>query len=173
VLGPWLRIEGGIVDMTVQNNGFAAEAGQPVPAGPAQVPPETAGPVPVAPGSPAAADPAIPVAPDPAGMAGTPPRQHVIRRTRVGGVWVTLAISAVVLILLLVFILGNLKRADVSIFGAHANLPLGVALLLSAAAGALIVIIPGTGRILQLRRTARRHRRQDAQPGDASSPASP
>ena len=83
-----------------------------------------------------------------------------------------LTISAVVLILLLVFILENLKRADVSFFGAHANLPLGVALLLSAAAGALIVIIPGTGRIVQLRRTARRHRQQDTQPGGVSAPAS-
>ena len=83
-----------------------------------------------------------------------------------------LTISAVVLILLLVFILENLKRADVSFFGAHANLPLGVALLLSAAAGALIVIIPGTGRIVQLRRTARRHRRLDTQTGGASAPAS-
>jgi uncharacterized integral membrane protein len=76
---------------------------------------------------------------------------------------VTIAVAAVVLILLLIFILENLKSADVSFFGAHAHLPLGVALLLSAAAGALIVIIPGTGRIVQLRRTARRHRQQEAQ----------
>ena len=104
--------------------------------------------------------------------AGVPrPRHHVIRRTRAGGVWVTLAVSAVVLILLLIFILENLKRADVSIFGAHADLPLGVALLLAAAAGALIVIIPGTGRIVQLRRTARRHRQQDAAPVTVAPPA--
>ena len=92
-----------------------------------------------------------------------PPRHHKIRRTRVGGVWVALAVSAVVLILLLIFILENLKRADISLFGAHVSLPVGVALLLAAAAGALIVIIPGTARIVQLRMTARRHRRVDAQ----------
>jgi uncharacterized integral membrane protein len=95
---------------------------------------------------------------------------HVIRRTRAGGLWATLAVSVVVLILLLVFILENGQRADVGFFGAHGTLPLGVALLLAAAAGALIVIIPGTGRILQLRMTARRHRRQDAGAVEAQLP---
>lgn len=149
-----------MVHMTIQNDGFAADAERPVPIGTVQ-------PVPDGTPQPVAAGPAGP-APE---AAAAPPRHHVVRRTRVGGVWVTLAISAVVLILLLIFILGNLKRADVSLFGAHADLPLGVALLLAAAAGALIVIIPGTGRIVQLRRTARRHRHQDARPGGASSPA--
>jgi uncharacterized integral membrane protein len=96
-----------------------------------------------------------------------PPRQHRIRRTRAGGVWVALAVSAVVLILLLIFILENLKRANISLFGAHLTLPIGVALLLAAAAGALIVVIPGTARIVQLRMTARRHRQLDAQVADA------
>ena len=104
-----------------------------------------------------------------AGQSGGVPRHHMVRRTRAASVWVTLAVSAVVLVLLLVFILENLKQADVSLFGAHVKLPLGVALLLSAAAGALIVIIPGTGRIVQLRRTARRHRQVHA-PSAATAP---
>jgi uncharacterized integral membrane protein len=145
--------------MTIQNNGFPADAGQPESAGVPQ-------PVPDGPPQPVVAGPNNPVTD---AVAAPPPRQHVIRRTRAGGVWVALAISAVVLVLLLVFILENLKRADVSMFGAHADLPLGVAMLLSAAAGALIVIIPGTGRIVQLRRTARRHRRLDRQA--AAAPA--
>ncbi len=73
-----------------------------------------------------------------------------------------LAAAIVVLLLLLIFILENGHRADIAFFGAHASLPLGVALLLAAVAGALVVIIPGTGRIIQLRSTARRHRRMDA-----------
>jgi uncharacterized integral membrane protein len=89
-------------------------------------------------------------------------RHHRLRRTRIGGVWVGLALSAVVLLLLLVFILENGQRATVSYFGAHGHLPLGVALLLAAVAGALLVTIPAAGRIIQLRRTARRHRRIDA-----------
>jgi uncharacterized integral membrane protein len=65
----------------------------------------------------------------------------------------------------------NLRRTSISFFGAHASVPIGVGLLLAAVAGALIVIIPGTGRIIQLRITARRHRRVDAK--RATSGAAP
>jgi uncharacterized integral membrane protein len=91
---------------------------------------------------------------------GQPP--HEIRRTRIGGVWVAGALFAVVLLLLLIFILENGQKIKVSFFGAGGHLPLGVALLLAAALGVLLVVIPGTGRILQLRMAARRHRRADA-----------
>ena len=112
---------------------------------------------------------AVPGQPQPA--AAQPPRPHVLRRTRIGGVWVGLAAAIVVLLLLLIFILENGHRADIAFFGAHASLPLGVALLLAAVAGALIVIIPGTGRIIQLRSTARRPRRMDAA-ATSAAPAS-
>jgi uncharacterized integral membrane protein len=145
--------------MTTQNTGTPAGADQPVPAGADQPIPAVTGAASSAEPAPGAAEPSAP-----------PPVQHKVRRTRAGGVWVTLTISAVVLVLLLVFILGNLKQADVSIFGAHAEVPLGVALLLSALAGAIIVIIPGTGRIVQLRRIAHRHRRADAQQAGGQPP---
>jgi len=64
---------------------------------------------------------------------------------------------ALILVLLLIFILQNGHRVDVSFLGAHGHLPLGVAMLLAAVGGILLVAIPGTGRIMQLRRTARRH----------------
>jgi hypothetical protein len=70
--------------------------------------------------------------------------------------------------------LGTWSRCDHRHFGAHGHLPLGAALLLAAVLGALLVIIPGTGRNLQLRLTARR---QDttppgpAQHGDTHSPS--
>jgi uncharacterized integral membrane protein len=85
----------------------------------------------------------------------------VVRRTRAGGLWVGLALSAIVLLLLLVFILENQQSASIGYFGAHGQLPLGVALLLAAVAGALLVVIPGSARIMQLRATARRHRSTD------------
>ena len=88
--------------------------------------------------------------------------QHVVKRTRMGGVWLASASFAVVLLLLLIFILENGKTVDVAYFGAHGHLPLGVALLLAAVLGILMVVIPGTARIVQLRLTARRHRRSDA-----------
>jgi len=95
----------------------------------------------------------------------------VVRRTRLGGAWFGFAVGAVILILLLVFILENGHKVDISFFGAHGHLPLGVALLLAAALGILLVVIPGSGRIIQLRRTARRHRKADAKA--ATAPAAP
>jgi uncharacterized integral membrane protein len=88
---------------------------------------------------------------------GTPP---IPQHTRLSGVWVLLASGAVVLILLLVFILQNSQHVEVHIYGAHWNAPLGVALLMAAALGVLLVVVPGSGRIIQLRRAAHRaHRR--------------
>jgi uncharacterized integral membrane protein len=91
------------------------------------------------------------------------------------GLWVTAVLSALVLLLLLIFILENGQRVSISYFGAHRHLPLGVALLLAAVLGVLLVVIPGTGRIIQLRITARRHRRLDAKESAAaaSAPAAP
>jgi lipopolysaccharide assembly protein A len=94
---------------------------------------------------------------------GAPPLpQHVLKRTRVGGVWFATGSFAVVLLLLLIFILENGRGVDVAYFGAHGHLPLGVALLLAAVLGVLMVVIPGSARIIQLRVTARRHRAADA-----------
>ena len=106
-------------------------------------------------------------------QAAGPPRHRALRRTRMGGVWVGLALSAVVLLLLLVFILENERKVDIAFFGAHGHLPLGVALLLAAVAGALLVLIPGTVRIVQLRRTARRHHAAAQQASSSSQPAAP
>ncbi|HVV18210.1 MAG TPA: lipopolysaccharide assembly protein LapA domain-containing protein [Pseudonocardiaceae bacterium] len=70
--------------------------------------------------------------------------------------WVRLAVAVVVLIVLLVFILENLQTASITFFGAHLQLPLGVALLLAAILGIVIVLVPSFSRITQLRRTLRR-----------------
>lgn len=110
----------------------------------------------------------------PAPAPATPPA-HRVRRTRMGGLWMAAVAFAVVLLLLLIFILENGQGVAISYFGAHGHLPLGVALLLAAVLGVLLVVIPGTGRIIQLRVTAHRHRRLDAktatQPAPATDPA--
>ena len=93
--------------------------------------------------------------------AGSRPAQHKVKRTRISGTWIASTGFAVILLLLLIFILQNSRAVDVSYFGAHGHLPLGVALLLAAVFGVLLVALPGTARIVQLRRTARRHRRAD------------
>jgi uncharacterized integral membrane protein len=88
---------------------------------------------------------------------GTGPRPDGRRsRSRVGELWVTLVVAAFVLLLLLIFILQNGQQAQVSFLGAHGNLPMGVALLLAAVFGVLLVALPGTVRILQLRTVGRR-----------------
>jgi len=73
-----------------------------------------------------------------------------------GGVWVALVVAAFVFLLLLIFILQNGQRAQVSFLGAHGHLPMGVALLLAAVFGVLLVALPGTARIIQLRMLGRR-----------------
>jgi uncharacterized integral membrane protein len=104
---------------------------------------------------PASTGPAAgPPSPGPAGHRAPP---HPVKRTRLSAWWVSVLLFTLVLILLLVFILENNRRADIAYLGAHTHLPLGVALLLAAVCGVLLVAIPGTGRILQLRATARRH----------------
>jgi len=75
---------------------------------------------------------------------------------------VAVGFFAVILLLLLIFILQNGQKVDIAYMGMHGHLPLGVALLLAAVCGVLLVVLAGTARIGQLRATARRHRRVDA-----------
>jgi uncharacterized integral membrane protein len=79
------------------------------------------------------------------------PTRPAVPRSRAGGLWVAGVVFALVLLLLLIFVLENGQRAEVSFFGAHGHLPMGVALLLAAVFGILLVALPGTARILQLR----------------------
>src|SRR5437588_9019410 len=79
-----------------------------------------------------------------------------IPRTRTARAHNALIAGAIVLILLLVFILENTESVKISYFGAGFHMPLGVALLLAAIGGALLVGIVGTARIVQLRRSVRR-----------------
>jgi len=91
---------------------------------------------------------AAPVA-APRGASGIP-------RTRAGAAWVAAGVGIVLLVGVLVFILENLEDASVHFLGAAVRLPVGVALLFSALAGALAVLLLGISRIVQLRLLARR-----------------
>ncbi|HEY7880563.1 MAG TPA: lipopolysaccharide assembly protein LapA domain-containing protein [Streptosporangiaceae bacterium] len=133
-----------------------------VPAQPA-APPEQAQPEPVPP-----QQAAPPTAPPTAVHPPLPP-QHRIKRTRTSGIWVAVGFFAVILLLLLIFILQNGTQVSVSYLGMHGHLPLGVALLLAAVSGVLLVVLAGAARISQLRATARRHRRVDAKRAAAAA----
>ncbi len=119
----------------------------PVGEGPTQPVPAPSTPAPSTPGS---ATPG-------SGSSSTAP----VRRSRSGGLWVGLILSALVLLFLLVFILQNGAPVQISFFTLEGSLPVGVALLLAAIAGILLVAIPGSVRILQLRRAARRGARPE------------
>jgi uncharacterized integral membrane protein len=140
-----------------------APLAQPAPEDTPQVPPQQAAPE-------SAAPPAAPAA-----AAPPPLPQHRIKRTRTGGIWVAVGFFAVILLLLLIFILQNNTDVSVSYLGMHGHVPLGVALLLAAVCGVLLVVLAGTARIGQLRATARRHRKVDAKRAAAATrePANP
>jgi len=128
-----------------------------------QVPPQQA-----APPQQGAPEPAAPPAAPPVAAPHQLP-QHRIKRTRTGGIWVAVGFFAVILLLLLIFILQNNTDVSVSYLGMHGHLPLGVALLLAAVCGVLLVVLAGTARIGQLRATARRHRKVDAKRAAAAA----
>jgi lipopolysaccharide assembly protein A len=84
------------------------------------------------------------------------PPARGIKRTRAGELWVTAGFFAVILLLLLIFILENTQRVSIRYFGVHLQPPLGAAVMMAAVLGVLLVAIPGTWRIIQLRRAARK-----------------
>lgn len=86
-------------------------------------------------------------------------RPAVSSQTRIGAAWVAVAVGVIVLVLLLIFILQNLAPVTVKYFSAEGTMPLGVLLLFAAAGGALLVIILGFARMLQMRILARRDRK--------------
>lgn len=84
-----------------------------------------------------------------------PGKTAKVGRTRLGSIWVSLIGMAAAFTALLVFILQNPARTDLHFLWLDGRVPLGVAMLFAAITGILLIAIPGTGRILQLRRRAR------------------
>lgn len=109
------------------------------------------------------------------GRASTAAREsRAVPRSRTGGLWVAAVLFALVLLLLLIFVLENGQRAEVAFFGMHGHLPQGVALLLAAVFGILLVALPGTARIMQLRMLGRhRGARAGTRPVTGSPPPAP
>jgi uncharacterized integral membrane protein len=99
---------------------------------------------------------------EPTGSAGSDKFAHTeagqIPHTKTAVAHNALIAGTIVLILLLVFILENTQSVKITYFGVGFQVPLGVALLLAAIGGALLVGIVGTARIVQLRRRVRSRR---------------
>ena len=79
---------------------------------------------------------------------------------KTAAVWLSLILGAIVLILLLIFVIQNNVTATFQYFNAEFDLPLGVAMLLAAIAGALVMALVGSVRMIQMGLTIRKLRRQ-------------
>ncbi|WP_054814439.1 LapA family protein [Nocardia arizonensis] len=96
--------------------------------------------------------PTTPVRPSPP---VTAKRRRTSISSRTGYAWSGLVAGALILVVLLIFILQNLQSIRLSLFFWEFNLPIGVAILLSVIAGALVMALVGGLRIIQLRRAAK------------------
>jgi uncharacterized integral membrane protein len=75
-------------------------------------------------------------------------------------VWVSIGFAVILLVLLIIFIAENSRKVTISFLGANGTVSLALAMLIAAVAGALITLLVGTTRIVQLRREVhRQHRR--------------
>jgi uncharacterized integral membrane protein len=122
-------------------------AERPEAGGPAQPSPDAAVPPEPEVVAPSSAEPTLP--------------QHTVEPTRTSMVW---TMVVVLLLAILVFILQNGQRVRVRFLMVNGTLPLGAALLFAAMLGALLVLVAGAARVLQLRVVSRRHRRADQLP---------
>jgi len=70
----------------------------------------------------------------------------------VSALWIGLVVAALLVIALLIFIAQNSKQVAIHYLGFNGHISLAVALLRAAVGAVLLVAIPGTARIIQLRR---------------------
>ncbi|QCX27682.1 lipopolysaccharide assembly protein LapA domain-containing protein [Nocardioides jishulii] len=84
--------------------------------------------------------------------------------TRAGAAWVATSVALLLLICLIVFILENSSKVEVQFLGMSGTIPLGMALLIAAVGGGVVVAIAGVARVTQLRRNARHTRHSPSSP---------
>ena len=94
--------------------------------------------------------------------AGSSPTPHAPRVTRASAAWVATGVALLLLILLIVFILQNSTKVEVHFLGLSGTISLGMALLIAAVGGGVVVAIAGVARVTQLRMNARRTRQSTA-----------
>ena len=91
-------------------------------------------------------------------VASSSPRRRAPRVTRASAAWVATGVALLLLVVLIVFILENSTRVEVQFLGMSGTIPLGMALLIAAVGGGVVVAIAGVARVTQLRMNARRTR---------------
>lgn len=107
-------------------------------------------------GTPSSAESGSSSAPPPA-----PGGHDPLRGSRTSGVWASVIVLAIVLLLLAIFILQNTQKVSITYLGWDGEAPLAAALLIAAVAGAFVVASAGALRIVQLRRRVKRDRKAE------------
>jgi uncharacterized integral membrane protein len=85
-----------------------------------------------------------------------------LHHTRLSGAWTAVAVAVVLGVALIDFIVQNTHKVRIEFFGADGHMPVAVALLAGALAGAFVVLAVGIARTTQLRLAGRRLREADA-----------
>lgn len=78
---------------------------------------------------------------------GSRPAPGAPRLTRASAVWVATGAALLLLILLIVFMLQNSTKVEVHFLGLTGTIPLGLALLIAAVGGGVVVAIAGVARV--------------------------
>jgi len=94
---------------------------------------------------------APPQAPD-APPTTSPTSRVRVPLTRTGAAWFGICITALLFVVLIVFMLQNTRSVEVSFLWMSGDLPLALALLISGVGAAILTMVVGTARITQLRR---------------------
>jgi uncharacterized integral membrane protein len=100
-----------------------------------------------------------PPAPVPANSVTAAKSVAEVKFTRTAALWSSLIFGLLVLTVLLIFIAQNTESASFAFLGWRWQLPLGVAILTAAVGGALITVLVGAARMIQLRRAAKKNLR--------------
>jgi uncharacterized integral membrane protein len=94
---------------------------------------------------------------------GGRPNTDGARHTRISGAWVSVGVAVVLGAALIDFIVQNTRSVRVEFFAANGKIPVAVALLVAALAGAFLVLAVGVARTTQLRLANRRGKKLQQQ----------
>lgn len=88
------------------------------------------------------------------------PSPGPVPRTRMGATWVGICAASLTLVVLIVFMLQNTRRVEVSFLWMTGSVPLALALLIAGVGVGIVAMVVGTARVTQLRRVVRDRRQQ-------------
>ncbi|HEX3906724.1 MAG TPA: lipopolysaccharide assembly protein LapA domain-containing protein [Mycobacteriales bacterium] len=98
------------------------------------------------------------------------PEELSLDRTRASSVWVAVGVAVVFLILLIVFIAQNNRKVSIHFFTLSGRVSEALALLVAAVGGAIVVLLAGAARVIQLRVTTHRHNKRVRKAANAADP---